>query len=128
LLPNLLQAPLGTSGGAGFGWRDINAYKLGAEYAVSPQLAVRAGYNYGEQPIPASETLFNVLAPGVVKDHWTVGATWTLASKSELSFAFMYAPTVTVSGVNSIPAPFGGGNVDLSMKQMSLGVAYGWKF
>lgn len=127
LLPNLFQAPLGTSDGAGFGWQDVTAYKLGVQYALSPQLTVRGGYNYGEQPIPASETLFNILAPGVVEDHWTLGATWTLASKSQLSFSFMYAPSVTVTGDNAIPPAFGGGNVSLKMKEMSLGVAYGWK-
>jgi long-chain fatty acid transport protein len=128
LLPNLFQAQLGTDGGAGFGWKDVTAYKLGVQYAVNPELTLRGGYNYGKQPIPQSETFFNFLAPGVVEDHWTLGATWTLASKSELSFAFMYAPTVTVNGVNSIPPAFGGGNIDLKMKQMSLGVAYGWRF
>jgi len=128
LLPNLFQAPLGTDNGAGFAWKDVTAYKLGVQYAVNPQLTLRGGYNYGKQPIPSNETFFNFLAPGVVEDHWTLGATWTLASKSELSFAFMYAPTVTVNGVNSIPAPFGGGDVNLKMKQFSLGVAYGWKF
>jgi long-chain fatty acid transport protein len=40
----------------------------------------------------------------------------------------MYAPTVTVNGAGSIPPAFGGGNVNLKMKEMSLGVAYGWKF
>jgi long-chain fatty acid transport protein len=128
LLPNLFQARLGTDGGAGFGWKDVTAYKLGVQYAFSPQWTVRGGYNYGKQPIPQSETFFNFLAPGVVEDHWTLGATWTMANKSELSFAFMYAPTVNVDGVNSIPAPFGGGNINLQMKEMSFGVAYGWKF
>lgn len=128
LLPNLFQAPLGTAGGAGFGWRDVTAYKLGVQYAVGPQLTLRGGYNYGRQPIPASETLFNVLAPGVVEDHWTIGATWGLADKSELSFALMYAPTVTVTGASSIPAPFGGGAVNLRMREMSFGIAYGWRF
>ena len=121
-------AYLGTSTGSGFGWQDITAYKLGIQYAINPQLTVRGGYNYGKQPIPQSETMFNVLAPGVVEDHWTLGATWTLANKSELSFAFMYAPTVKVDGVNSIPAEFGGGNVNLKMKELSFGVAYGWNF
>jgi len=128
LLPNLFQARLGTDGGAGFGWDDVTAYKLGIQYAVSPQLTLRGGYNYGKQPIPTSETFFNFLAPGVVEDHWTLGASWTLGNKSELSFAFMYAPTVTVNGQNSIPPAFGGGNIDLKMKEMSFGVAYGWKF
>jgi long-chain fatty acid transport protein len=128
LMPNLFQARLGTDGGAGFGWQDVTAYKLGIQYAVNPQLTIRGGYNYGEQPIPSSETLFNVLAPGTVEDHWTLGATWTLANKSELTFGFMYAPSVTVNGANSVPAPFGGGNVNIKLKEMSFGVAYGWKF
>ena len=133
LLPNLGMAPLGATGGAGFGWKDVTAVKLGVDWAMNPDLTLRAGYNRGDQPIPASETLFNILAPGVMKDHYTLGATWTLASKSELTMAFMYAPTVTVKGVNSIipgmpPSGMGGGNVNLKMKEMSLGVAYGWKF
>ncbi len=128
LLPNLFQAPLGSDGGAGFGWEDVTAYKLGVQYAINPQWTIRGGYNYGEQPIPPSETLFNFLAPGVVEDHWTLGATWTLANKSELSFAFMYAPTVELDGVNSIPPAFGGGDINLKMKQYTFGVAYGWKF
>jgi len=128
LLPNLFQAPLGTDGGAGFGWDDVTAYKLGVQYAINPQWTVRGGYNYGKQPIPASETFFNFLAPGVIEDHWTLGATWTLENKSELSFSFMYAPSVTVNGVSSIPPAFGGGNINLKMQEMSFGVAYGWKF
>ena len=128
LLPNLFQAQLGTDGGAGFGWEDVTAYKLGVQYAINPQWTVRGGYNYGKQPIPQSETFFNFLAPGVIESHWTLGATWTLENKSELSFSFMYAPSVTVNGVNSIPPAFGGGNINLKMGEMSLGVAYGWKF
>jgi len=128
LLPNLFQAPLGADNGAGFAWQDVTAYKLGVQYAINPQLTIRGGYNYGKQPIPSGETFFNFLAPGVVEDHWTLGATWTLANRSELSFAFMYAPTVTVNGSNSIPAPFGGGDINLKMKEMSFGVAYGWNF
>lgn len=128
LLPNLFTAPLGTTNGAGFGWEDVTAYKLGVQWAVNPTTTLRAGYNYGKQPIPSSETLFNVLAPGVVEQHYTVGGTWAMPGNSELSFFFMYVPEKTINGSNSVPAPFGGGEVNLKMKQMSLGVAYGWKF
>ena len=127
LLPNLFTAPLGSSNGAGFGWEDVTAYKLGVQWAVNPTMTLRAGYNYGKQPIPASETLFNVLAPGVVEQHYTVGGTWVMPGNGELSFFFMVAPENKVNGSNSIPPAFGGGNVNLSLKEMSLGVAYGWK-
>lgn len=128
LLPNLFNAALGTANGAGFGWQDVTAYKLGVQWAVNWTMTLRAGYNHGKQPIPASETLFNFLAPGVVEQHFTVGGTWAVPGNSEVSFFFMYVPEKTVNGSNSIPAPFGGGNVNLRMKQMSLGVAYGWRF
>ena len=128
LLPNLSTAQLGNSGGAGFGWEDMTVYKLGVDWQQSADLVLRAGYNRGSQPIPNGETFFNLLAPGVVEDHLTAGATWTLQNKSELTVAVMYAPKKTVSGSNSIPSGFGSGEANLSMSQYSLGVAYGWKF
>ena len=51
-----------------------------------------------------------------------------LENKSELTFSFMYAPEVTVSGKNSIAGASGGGEANISMSQTSLGVGYGWNF
>ncbi|MFW5431615.1 MAG: OmpP1/FadL family transporter [Methylophilaceae bacterium] len=119
---------LGSNKGPGFGWRDVTAVKIGASYAANNKLTLRAGYNHSSQPIRSGETLFNILAPGVVQDHLTLGATYVLPNKSELSFAYMHAFEEKVSGRNSIPpAGFGGGNADLKMYQNSLGIAYGWK-
>ena len=130
-LPNLANG-LGSDNGPGFGWRDITVYKLGASFAVNERLTLRAGYNHGDQPIRSADTLFNVLAPGVIEDHITLGATWVLPNGGELSFAYMHAFEEDVKGRNSIPpgAPpgFGGGEADLKMYQDSLGIAYGWKF
>lgn len=117
----------GSSNGPGFGWKDMTVYKLGASYDVSKDLVVRAGYNHGKQPIPSSETFLNFLAPGVVEDHITLGATWTLANKSEVSVSYMHALKKTVNGSGSIPGGFGGGESNLNMYQDSLGIAYGWK-
>lgn len=120
---------LGQSGGAGFGWRDLTAYKLGLSYEYSKDLTLRAGLSTNRQPIPAGQTFFNILAPGVVENHLTLGGTWTLASKNELSVGYMHAFKKTINGSGSIPAvPFGGGEVNLHMSQDSLGVAYGIKF
>ena len=119
---------LGGDNGMGFGWQDITAYKLGADYKLSNTLTLRAGFNYSDQPIPAAETLFNLLAPAVERSHVTAGATWTLSNQSELSFALMYAFEKTIYGNTSIPQPFGGGEANLSMREYSLGVSYGWSF
>jgi long-chain fatty acid transport protein len=117
---------LGSDNGAGFGWRDVTTTKLGASYAYSDALTVRAGYNHSTQPIRTSDTLFNILAPGVIQDHVTLGATWVLADKSEVSLSYIHAFEETVSGSNSLQG-FGGGEANLKMYQDSLGVAYGWK-
>lgn len=119
---------LGGSKGPGFGWEDMTVYKLGVAYQYRPDLVLRAGWNHGDQPIPDSETLFNFLAPATVENHLTLGATWTLQNGSELTVAYMHAFENEVKGSDSIPAGFGGGEVDLKMSQNSLGVGYGWKF
>ena len=122
------QCALGQSNSVGFGWRDTTVYKLGASYGYSKNLTLRAGYSYNKQPIPANQTFFNILAPGVVENHLTLGATWTLANSNELSLAYMHAFKKTVNGSSSIAAGYGGGNVNLNMYEDSLGIAYGIKF
>jgi long-chain fatty acid transport protein len=116
---------LGSENGPGFGWRDITVFKAGVSYDVSRQLTLRAGYNRSGQPISRSETFFNILAPGVVQHHATLGATWKPASGGEWSVSYLRAPTTTVRGADSIPAPFGGGNANISLGEHALGIAYG---
>ncbi|HSH98569.1 MAG: OmpP1/FadL family transporter [Methylophilaceae bacterium] len=125
-LANIASNQLGSDNGPGFGWKDITVYKLGAIYAYDDQLTLRAGYNHSDQPIPNSETLFNILAPAVVQDHLTFGSTWKFENKSELSFSYLHAFENTVNGSGSIPAGFGGGEVNLKMRQDSVGIAYSW--
>ncbi len=119
---------LGTDSGGGFGWKDMTVLKLGVSHQMSSDLTVRAGWNHGKQPIPNSQTFFNLLAPGVVEDHITIGATWKLDKNSELSGMFMYALSNEVKGSGSIPSAFGSGEANLKMKQTSIGVSYGKSF
>jgi len=116
---------LGGSSGPGFGWEDITVYKLGVAYQWRPDILFRAGWNHGDQPIPSGETTFNALAPGVIEDHLTLGATWTLANDSELTVSYMHAFENTVDAGD---APPGLSGYDLTMYQDSLGVAWGWEY
>ena len=118
---------LGSSGGPGFGWRDMTVFKLGAAYQASDTLTLRGGFSTGRQPIPSSETLFNILAPGVVEDHLTLGATWQLGGGKEFSLSYMHAFKKTVNGSNSMSL-LGGGEANLRMYENSLGAAFAWRF
>jgi long-chain fatty acid transport protein len=120
--------PFGAADGPGFGWRDSDVVKLGANYKVNDQWQVRAGYGHARNPVPSSQTLLNILAPGVVTDQYTVGATWTRPSGLGVSGYALYAPEHKVRGSGSIPAPLGGGEADISLGETILGLSLGWKY
>ncbi|MEH6826888.1 OmpP1/FadL family transporter [Parasphingorhabdus sp.] len=125
----LLQGrPFGADDGPGFGWDDIDVWKFGAVYQASDKLALRAGYGRSANPIPQSETLLNVLAPGVVRDHFTVGATFKPSENFEITGYAMRAPRQTVNGSGSIPAPFGGGEANIHLAETAVGFSFGFGF
>lgn len=123
----VLANKLGNDNGAGFGWRDMTVYKLGVSHAMNDKLTVRAGWNHGRQPIPAGETFFNLLAPGVIEDHLTLGATWDYSKDADMSVIYVHGFSNEVKGSGSIPAGFNGGEANLRMRQNSVGIAFGWK-
>jgi long-chain fatty acid transport protein len=129
--PSLVPTQLGSNGGPGFGWHDINVWKFGVEYASSDRWTWRAGVNLGDNPIQGADVTFNILAPGVVTDHLTLGFTHKMPSGGELTVAYMHAFTKSVQGASILPVFMGGapaGTERISMHQNSLGIAYGWKF
>lgn len=125
LLPNLQKAKLGSNNGAGFGWQDMTIYKFGVQWKQNQTWTWRGGFSYGEQPIPSSETLFNVLAPGVQQWHITAGLSHELTKQDELSLGLMYSPTQSVSGVNPLSPTQ---SIDLQMYQVSLQAGWSHRF
>lgn len=125
LFPNLGRAPLGAPGGAGFGWRDMTVVKAGYEWGGGPDWTWRAGYSTGDQPIPPSEVLFNILAPGVMEEHLTFGFSRNLERGGAVSLALLHAPSVTVSGPNPLEVP-GLQTIELEMEQWELEFGVSW--
>lgn len=106
-----------------FDWRDQWVTNLGAEYAVSPVFTLRAGWNYGESPVP--DNTLNPLFPATTLQHATAGLTWevsrhTLNLAVEHAFEAEQVNTNTNQQVN----PFGPGMfVDHSQWTVSLGAS-----
>lgn len=121
---------MGLPSGIGFGWTDMDVYKLGVVYKYSDDLTLRAGYNYGKQPIPADQLTMSIVAPGVSEEHYTLGFTYNLGEQSILgfgsegafTFAYVHSPTKRLTG------PSLDGTVDYEMKQNMLDFAYTLKF
>ena len=117
---------LGGTSGAGFGWEDMTIFKIGYQFDVGEKNTFRVGYSHADQPIPQSETLFNILAPAVIEDHFTAGWTMKMGANQELNLAGMYAPSNSVKGDN----PFDGGStqIEIEMSQWELQAGWAWKY
>jgi len=130
--PMASPGALGAANGRGFGWKDIDVVKIGVAWRMSDALTLRAGYNKGDNPITPADVTFNILAPGVMKDHYTAGFTYALDKGNEISGMLMVAPRQNVTGSSFFNAPFlfngAGGSETIGMKQSSVGLAWGRKF
>ena len=121
--PTSSSGCLGGDDGAGFGWENIQIIKLGYQWKTGKN-TWRLGYSHTNQPIPSSEVVFNILAPGVIEDHFTFGITRDLNAKSSISFAAMYAPSNSVKGENTFDP---NQDIELEMDQYELAIAYNRK-
>jgi len=119
---------LGGSTGIGFGWSNVNVFKLGLMHQYNDQLTISVGFDHSDNPIQARDTTFNILAPGVVQDHYTAGVTYAIDKSSEITASYMHAMKKTVTGApNAVYFPMGG-TEEIHMYQNSFGIAYGMKF
>lgn len=129
--PSTNAAPLGASNGPGFGWRDIDVFKLGVAWQKDSRWTLRAGINHGENPIRSRDVTFNILAPGVMTTHYTAGFTYAMEKAGELTGALMYAPRQSVTGpslFNNVMGAGAAGNETIRMRQFSFGLAWATRF
>jgi long-chain fatty acid transport protein len=125
---------LGGDNGAGFGWQNVDVWKVGVQYRMNDQWTFRAGYNHTDNPIRPQDVTFNIIAPGVVKDQYTVGTTYAIDKQSEVTGMFMYASDNSVTGPSFfgpfITPPGVAPTVTetISMHQYQVGIAYSRKF
>lgn len=130
---SLACGALGNDQGLGFGWEDQTAFKLGVSWQYTKELTFRAGYNHGDNQIPDDQVLFNMLAPAVVEDHLTFGATYLISPTMEVSASYVHAFENTVTGPTAFQPPGAdplnpAENASLVMKQDSIGLTLGITF
>ncbi|MDE2092684.1 MAG: outer membrane protein transport protein [Burkholderiales bacterium] len=129
--PSSLPAQLGTANGPGFGWSDVTVVKVGAAWRMNDAWTLRAGYNHGSNPISPADVTFNILAPGVVQDHYTLGFTAAAGQDSEITGALMVSPRRSVTGpslFNGVLGAGAAGNETIRMRETSFGLAWSRRF
>ena len=121
---------LGTDNGWGFGWEDITVFKLGIDHELNSQWTVRGGVDIGGNPIDEDQNMFNIIAPGVVENHLTLGFTYSPDQYSEITANYMHAfyedQSYTYQGTGGF-APFSY-DTKIGMDQNAFEISYGVKF
>lgn len=100
-------------------WDDQVVLKLGAQYAATKSLKLRAGYNYGKTPISPDGSMEAVAFPAISEHHFTVGAGYDVGAFT-VNASALYSPEKTVASAGNF-FPY-----ETSMSQLGfdLGVSY----
>ena len=104
--------------------------RTGGRYPVERSLTIalpQGERRWNLKPLFDDQELDSRAAGGPI--YWE-GAVKTQGGRGylELTGYVMHAPKQTVRGAGSIPAPYGGGEADISLGETSFGLSAGFKF
>lgn len=122
--PSVAGAPPQVNMDFVFDWQDQWVLALATEYRLSERTTLRAGWNYGENPVP-DETL-TPLFPATTEHHLAVGASHLRGSVTyEWAIEHAFNASNTNNNPNPMVNPFGPGTrVDHSQWTVVFGVSW----
>jgi len=112
-------------GGLGFGWEDVNVYKIGLQYTLNNSWVLRGGFSHADKPWGGANTLFNVLAPATTTDHASLGFTYAVDKHSDIVFAYTHAFKSKIKGTSQFTGSQTG---HVQMYQDDVEVSWAYKF
>jgi long-chain fatty acid transport protein len=129
-----------------FDWEDQWVAAVGAQFAVVPKkVFVRAGYNYGANPVKANDGFseagvrtvqglpfpnpayesFRILGfPAIVEHHLTAGIGYAFSDKFEMNLGYMHAFENTISESSAT----GAFTYESTLSEDSLELGFTWRF
>lgn len=107
-------------------WKSQTVVAVAANYYVTPDFQVRAGYNYAKSPIDSNAVAYNLILPAIVETHYTAGFTYDLNKRWTIGGAYMIAPqkTYTAPMTASMTDPSKGQKISLSEQAVSFNIGY----
>jgi len=113
---------------AGFGWQNIWAFGGGIQQQVAKSTKAIVGYNYSQNPVPASLTFFNTPAPAIVQHHLSGGVVQTVGTLDlNLTYYHAFQNSITgpwISGMGAMP----GTSATSAMHENSLTIGFSKSF
>ncbi len=107
----------------GFGWRNQQVFKVGANLAAGPGLTVRTGFSYGRSPIDQSEAFTNALSPLISEAHAAIGVSWDITPRYRYNLTYLHAFRNSLSDNGSDAGGAGNGTrISLAVDELSMGL------
>ncbi len=105
------------------GWEDQTVIAVGIAYALNERINLRAGYNHAKTPFGEEAVSRNLILPGIVETHYTLGADVALNRHWQLGMHYMMVPEKRlVSSDPNMPGAV------ISLEERSFGVNIGYRF
>ncbi len=82
----------------GFGWSDTWSGSIGAQYHVTPAIALRLGYNYASNAIDDRKSFFSSPAPACVMHNVSIGGGYDLTDVIQMNLAYWHGFQSSVEG------------------------------
>jgi long-chain fatty acid transport protein len=103
------------------GFENITAIALGVEFQATERVALRAGYNVSDNPIPEERAFFTVATPAIFEDRVSVGLGFQVTDALELNAAYYHVFENRITGPFVSPAgPVPGTSVTTEMAMDSV--------
>ncbi|QQL45643.1 OmpP1/FadL family transporter [Sulfuriroseicoccus oceanibius] len=112
-----------------FGWEDQWTVGVGAQYEViDNKLTVRAGYNYGKNPLRTQSFNQDVMSiigfPAIVEHHLGLGLGYQINKDFVVNIAWVHAFENTMSSAT----PDGMASIESSLSEDTIDVGLTWRF
>lgn len=116
------EAPFNADGSvAGFGWQNIFSLSFGGELIAGETVALRAGYNYAQDPVAKELSFINIPAPAIVQHHATLGIGFQINRQIGVNAAYYHAfENMGAGPVFSPLGPIPGSEVTNALSEDSL--------
>ncbi|MFU8777501.1 MAG: OmpP1/FadL family transporter [Roseovarius sp.] len=122
------NGPLGAPNGVGFGWEDIDVWRLAAIWRKTDKLTLRSGVSYSTEFISNDgDVVINTIAPGTPQWHISAGGTYEISDRWAFTFSYTHAFANSFSGAN--PALTGVAQqvkIRMHQNEIATGLSYRW--
>ena len=131
-----------------FDWKNQWVGAVGLQFKPSPEIALRAGYNYGNNPVREHDNFAGTTAttiqgktmptyyyesfriigfPAIVKQHVTAGVGYEISNKLALNLGYMHAfkETIKENGTDPLGQP---ATLESTLSEDSIEFGITWRF